>query len=155
MDAREVWKLALEDNEGRITRLQMFYEILKVIEKRSTCDRKQVAAIIEKDGRIISMGYAGAPSGLPHCIDVGCEIGEHGGCISTVHAESAAIAYAAKNGISTNEATLYCTMSPCLTCAKLIINSGITSVFYMEEYRDTSGIDLLKRAGVMVNGRVY
>lgn len=135
---------------NRISRLKMFFDLLNVIEKRSTCDRKKVAAIIERDGRIISMGYAGAPAGLPHCIDVGCIIDEHGGCIRTVHAEANAIAFAAKNGISTDGATLYCTMSPCLNCAKLIINSGIKEVVYKEEYRNKDGINLLKEAGVKV-----
>jgi dCMP deaminase len=136
---------------NRISRLKMFYDLLSVIEKRSTCDRKKVAAIIEREGRIISMGYAGAPSGLPHCIDVGCKIDpDTGGCIRTVHAEANAIAFAAKNGISTEGATLYCTMSPCLNCAKLIINCGIKEVIYKEEYRNKDGINLLKEAGVKV-----
>lgn len=132
----------------RISRREMFKEILGIIEKRSTCERKQVAAIIEKDGRIISTGYAGAPSGLPHCIDVGCDIGPDGGCIRTVHAEANAIAYAAKNGISTDGATMYCTSSPCINCAKLIVNAGIKKVLFKEYYRDTSGVQLLQEAGV-------
>jgi len=134
----------------RISRHEMFREILEIIKKRSTCSRKQVAAIIEKDGRIISTGYAGAPSGLPHCIDIGCEIGKDGGCIRTVHAEANAIAYAAKNGIATNNATMYCTMSPCLECAKLIVNSGIKELYYIERYRNGDGLRLLNKVGIEV-----
>ena len=134
----------------RISRRDMFKEILEIIKKRSTCSRKQVAALIERDGRIISMGYAGAPSGLAHCTDVGCEIGKDGGCIRTVHAEANAITYAAKNGIATNNATMYCTMSPCLDCAKLIINSGIKKVRYIEKYRNEDGIRLLKEVGIEI-----
>lgn len=134
----------------RISRHEMFREILEIIKKRSTCSRKQVAAIIEKDGRIISMGYAGAPSGLPHCVDIGCEIGKDGGCIRTVHAEANAITYAAKNGIATNNATMYCTMSPCLECAKLIVNSGIKELYYIERYRNGDGLRLLNKVGIEV-----
>ncbi|MCK9471942.1 MAG: dCMP deaminase family protein [Bacilli bacterium] len=134
----------------RISRHEMFREILEIIKKRSTCSRKQVAAIIEKDGRIISTGYAGAPSGLPHCIDIGCEIGKDGGCIRTVHAEANAITYAAKNGIATNNATMYCTMSPCLECAKLIVNSGIKELYYIERYRNGDGLRLLNKVGIEV-----
>ena len=132
----------------RITRHQMYREILEVIKKRSTCERKQVASIIVKDGRIISMGYAGSPSGTPHCQDEGCIIGPNGGCIRTVHAEANAIAFAARAGISTEGSMMYVTLSPCIDCAKLIINSGIKGVIFFERYRDDSGIKLLENAGI-------
>lgn len=119
-----------------------------VTSMRSTCGRKAVGAVIAKDGRIISSGYAGPPSGFPHCNAECLKIAESGGCQRTVHAEQNAIAYAARHGISTDGATLYCTLSPCLNCAKQIINSGIIRVVYLEQYRDTSGIDLLKQVGI-------
>lgn len=122
---------------------------------RSTCGRKAVGAIIAKDGRIISSGYAGPPSGFAHC-NSDCVSGSAGGCQRTVHAEQNAIAYAARHGISTQGATLYCTLSPCLNCSKQLINSGIIKVIYLEKYRDTSGIDLLTQVGIpceMINVR--
>lgn len=70
------------------------------------------------------------------------------GCTRSIHAETNAVAFAAKVGISIEGATLYCSLSPCINCAKLIINSGIKKVVYLEEYRDRSGIELLKAAGV-------
>lgn len=118
--------------------------------KRGTCNRKQVGAILTMDGRIISTGYVGAPSGMPHCVDVGCTVGPDGGCTATLHAEANAIAYAARNGVKTDGGTLYTTLSPCVPCAKILISAGIRRVVYGESYRDQSGIDYLKQAGVEV-----
>jgi dCMP deaminase len=116
--------------------------------KRSTCTRKNVGAIIARDGRPISVGYAGAPEGLPHCLDQGCIPGPDGGCIRTTHAEANAISFAARKGIATQGATLYCTVSPCPNCAKLIINAGITSVQYLEKYRILDGLLLLEQVHI-------
>lgn len=135
---------------ARISRDDMYYVILKSIEQRSTCERGQVAAILVKDGRIISTGYNGAPSGLPHCLDFGCIPKEDGGCDRTVHAEANAIVFAAKNGISTDGSTMYCSYSPCMTCAKLIINAGIKRLVYLKAYRDHGGLMLLQKAGIII-----
>ncbi len=122
-----------------------------MVSKRSTCSRKQVGALAEKDGRVLVTGYNGSPSGFPHCTDRGgCRLDESGGCLDTVHAEANLIAFAAKHGISLEGATVYTTCAPCLGCAKLLINAGIKKVIYMEEYRDTRGKDLLLQAGVQV-----
>jgi dCMP deaminase len=110
-----------------------------------------VGAVIARDGRIISTGYVGAPSGLPHCLDVGCQTGPDGGCTRTVHAEANAIAVASRYGTRTNGAVLYCTHGPCNPCAKLIINAGILRVAYEHAYRDGSGTALLIQAGVGVH----
>jgi dCMP deaminase len=128
----------------------MFVEILEAVKKRSTCARSQVSALIVKENRIISMGYGGSPSGLPHCLDVGCLIGSNGGCIRTIHAESNAIAFAARHGIAVEGADIWVSLSPCLDCAKLIINSGIVSVYYLEQYRNRDGVELLIAAGIKV-----
>lgn len=120
-------------------------DVAQLISKRSTCSRLQVGAVLARDGRIISTGYNGAPSGMPHCghtSDFTCTI--------SVHAEVNAIAYAARNGVATNDATLFTTHSPCRACAQLIINAGITTVYYDAGYRDPSGIELLSTAGVDV-----
>lgn len=132
----------------RITREEAFSEIVKTIARRSTCPRRSVGAILVRGGRILSTGYNGAPSGLPHCTDAGCILGPDGGCIRVVHAEVNAIAFAAREGIRTEGSTLRTTVSPCLSCAKLIINAGISEVVSLERYRDRSGQDLLESAGV-------
>lgn len=132
----------------RISRDQMLMEMALIASKRSTCNRKHVGAIIAIEGRPVSVGYAGAPAGLPHCLEHGCLTGPDGGCIRTQHAEANAIAFAARKGIATERATLYTTVSPCLACAKLIINAGIEDVWYLERYRKTEGIDLLSTKGI-------
>lgn len=138
----------LKPMSERITRDVMLTEMAVIASKRSTCSRKRVGAIIALDGRVLSIGYAGSPAGTPHCTDVGCLIGPEGGCVRTVHAELNAIAFAAKQGISLNHSTLYCTDSPCLSCAKAIINAGIIAVRYIREYRDLSGLELLNSANI-------
>lgn len=114
--------------------------------RRSTCLRRRVGAVIAQDHRIISQGYNGAPSGKPHCTYETCN--EHNPCNNTVHAEINAIAFAARYGISTEGATIYTTLAPCLECSKAIINSGIKKVIYESPYRDESGINLLKESGI-------
>lgn len=133
----------------RITRDEQMLLHALIVSLRSTCGRKAVGAIIAKDGRIISSGYAGPPSGFPHC-DQACKVAStaNGGCHRTIHAEQNAVAYAARHGISTMGATLYCTDSPCLPCSKQLINTGIVRVVYLRPYRDTSGIETLKLAGI-------
>lgn len=132
----------------RISRDQMLMEMAIIASKRSTCTRKHVGAIIAIEGRPISVGYAGAPSGLPHCLEHGCLTGPDGGCIRTQHAEANAIAFAARKGIATERATLYTTVSPCLACAKLIINAGIEEVWFLELYRKMEGVELLGKLGI-------
>ena len=132
-------------------RVSWLMSLALLVSKRSTCSRRQVGALAEKDGRVLVTGYNGAPSGFPHCIDRGgCRLDEGGGCLDAVHAEANLIAFAAKHGISLEGATVYTTCAPCLDCAKLLINAGIKKVLYLEEYRDTRGKDLLIQAGVKV-----
>jgi dCMP deaminase len=134
----------------RISRDSMLMEMAFIAAKRGTCERASVGAVIARAGRVISTGYVGAPPGASHCTDVGCVIGKHNGCIRTVHAESNAIAYAARYGVSTEDATLYSTHSPCEPCAKLIIAAGIRRVVYTIDYRDRSGLELLSELGIEV-----
>jgi dCMP deaminase len=142
-------QLDLQWQTSRISRQDAFMEIAEVYAKRSTCNRLHVGAVIGRDGRVISAGYAGAPSGLPHCHPDTCNVNEP--CTRTVHAEAGAISYAARAGISTEGASLYCTHCPCLECAKLIINSGIKDVVYKTPYRKTEGLELLRSAGIAVS----
>ena len=112
----------------------------------SYCKRRQVGALIVKDRMIISDGYNGTPSGFENI----CE--DENGVTKpyVLHAEANAISKVAKSGNSAEGATLYVTASPCMECAKLIIQSGIRRVVYRDEYRLTDSIDLLRRAGVEV-----
>lgn len=134
----------------RIGREESLAQIVRTIARRSSCPRREVGAILVRDGRVFSQGYNGAPAGLPHCLEVGCDPAPDGGCQRTVHAEANAIAFAARYGIATQDATLWTTVSPCISCAKLIINAGIEIVFFIEGYRDMSGLNLLSNAGIVV-----
>jgi dCMP deaminase len=136
----------------RITRDQMGMAMAVIASLRSTCKRKQVGAVIVRDGRVLSIGYAGAPSGFPHCSDAVCDLSTP--CERTVHAEANAIAFAAKEGIAVHGASIYTTCSPCINCAKLLINSGIKKVYYLEEYRDTAPLTLLQEAHILVSSMV-
>lgn len=136
---------------GRFPKRDVYLRIAEITSLRGTCPRAQVGAVLVMDGRLISTGYNGAPSHMAHCTDVGCQI-ENGHCIRAVHAEANAIAFAARKGIATEGATLFCTHEPCSTCAKLLINAGIVAVHYMTSYSHTHhGIALLSEAGIKVN----
>jgi len=114
--------------------------------KNSYCVRRQVGAILVKDNMIISDGYNGTPSGFENV----CE--DENGITKpyVLHAEANAITKVAKSSNSSDGSTLYVTASPCIECAKLIIQAGIKRVVYHDEYRITDGLDLLRRAGIEV-----
>ena len=112
--------------------------------KLSYCNRKQVGAIIVRDKMIISDGYNGTPSGFENC----CEDEENLTKWYVLHAEANAILKVARSTQSCEGATLYITLSPCKECSKLIHQSGIKRVVYLNEYKDTSGVDFLRKAGV-------
>ncbi len=123
-----------------------YMEMAQVWAKNSYCKRRQVGALLVKDNMIISDGYNGTPSGFENI----CE--DENGVTKpyVLHAEANAITKVAKSGNSSKGATLYVTASPCLECAKLIIQAGIVRVVYHDPYRLTDGTDLLKRAGIEV-----
>lgn len=114
--------------------------------KLSYCKRKQVGAIIVRDRMIISDGYNGTPTGFENC----CEDDQGLTKWYVLHAEANAILKVARSTQSCDDATLYITLSPCQECSKLIHQSGIKRVVYQNGYRDDSGIDFLRRAGVEV-----
>ncbi len=122
-----------------------FLELAYWFGNHSTCRRLHVGTVLVLDRRIVSTGYNGAPAGLPHCTH-----DDMAPCERAVHAEANAIAFAAKNGVSTNGTVLYSTHAPCMACAQLIINAGIDKVIYGEAYRKTEGTELLEEAGVVV-----
>jgi len=126
---------------------EYFMKIALQVATRSTCDRKNVGAVIVRDKTILSTGYNGSVRGMPHCDDVGhMMVDDH--CVATVHAEANAIIQAAKNGVAIDGADIYVTASPCWNCFKLIANSGIKRVFYHEFYRDKQVIAVAEQAGI-------
>ncbi len=114
--------------------------------KLSYCKRKQVGAIIVRDKMIISDGYNGAPSGFENC----CENENNITHWYVLHAEANAILKVARSTQTCDGATLYITLSPCKECSKLIHQSGIKRVVFIQEYKDDSGLDFLRKAGVIV-----
>lgn len=134
-----------------------FMEITELVAKRSTCTRRAVGAVIVKDKRILSTGYNGAPSGVRHCLEVGClreqlnvASGERHELCRGIHAEQNAIIQAAYHGVSIRDADLYCTNLPCSICAKMIINAGITTIYFRDGYADALSREMLEEAGVAI-----
>lgn len=123
---------------------QRYLFMARIWAGNSYCTRRKVGAIIVKDKMIISDGYNGTPSGFENI----CEDDNNMTKPYVLHAEANAITKVAKSNNSSFGSTLYVTSSPCLECAKLIIQSGIRRVVYMEKYRNTEGLQLLERAGV-------
>ena len=135
-----------------------FMEIAHVVAKRSNCSRRQVAAVIVKENHLLSTGYNGTPRGVTNCFDGGCPRcaghtpSGHGldECLC-VHAEQNAICQAAFHGAAVKGSTIYVTISPCLTCAKLIVNAGIEEVVYGGDYSFLDTVKkMFKDAGVKV-----
>jgi dCMP deaminase len=116
-----------------------------------------VGAVLVKDKKILATGYNGAPSGLPHCLDVGClreqlgiPSGERHELCRGLHAEQNAIVQAAYHGVGIQGATLYCTNHPCIICSKMLINAGIERIVYEEGYADDLARAMLKESGARV-----
>ncbi|MBX2912548.1 MAG: dCMP deaminase family protein [Cyclobacteriaceae bacterium] len=136
----------------------IYMELAANLARRSHCIKRHVGAVLAKDTRIISIGYNGPPSGTHNCDeewpDVGCPRDSKGGCSLAIHAEQNAILYAVKNKTSVEGATLYVTLSPCLSCARIIFSMGITKVVYLNSYAEhkglenEEGVDFLVKFGV-------
>jgi dCMP deaminase len=136
---------------------EYFMEITHLVARRSTCLRRQVGAVLVKDKNILATGYNGAPSGIAHCLDVGClreklriPSGERHELCRGLHAEQNAIIQAAKHGTNIDGATLYCTAMPCVICSKMIINAGIGRVVYEGGYADQLAAEMIGESGVVV-----
>ena len=134
-----------------------FMDIAQLVAKRSTCLRRSVGAVVVKDKRILSTGYNGAPMNVAHCRVTGCmreqmkiPSGERHELCRGIHAEQNAIIQAAFHGVSIKEADLYCTNLPCSICAKMIINAGIRTIYYLSGYADAMSEEMLEEAGVDV-----
>ena len=136
-----------------------FMQIADTVATRATCDRGRSGCVIARDRQILVTGYVGSPTGLPHCDEVGHlmkqvihedgHVSQH--CVRTVHAEQNAICQAAKRGIALEGATLYCRMTPCRTCAMLIINCGIVRVVCEKKYHaGAESEEMFQIAGVQL-----
>ncbi|MDR2046971.1 MAG: cytidine/deoxycytidylate deaminase family protein [Clostridiales bacterium] len=136
---------------------EYFMQIAYLCAKRSTCLRRQVGAVIAAGNQIISTGYNGACSKLEECLDVGClrdelkiPSGERHEVCRAVHAEQNAIIQAAVRGVSLKGGTLYCTHSPCILCAKMIVNAQIKRCVISEGYSEQKYAELFAQAGIEV-----
>lgn len=136
---------------------EYFMEVAKAVAKRATCDRGRSGCVIAKDRQILVTGYVGSPKGLPHCDEVGHQMktvthedghqSQH--CVRTAHAEQNAIVQAAKLGVAIDGAILYCKMTPCSVCAKMIINAGIKKIVCEKKYHaGADSEEMFKQAGV-------
>ncbi|MGB3947943.1 MAG: dCMP deaminase family protein [Bacteroidia bacterium] len=138
----------------------IYMELAENLAKRSHCVKAKVGAVLTKDTRIISLGYNGPPAGTHNC-DIewptdGCPRDSKGSCSLALHAEQNAILYAAKNNVSIEGSTLYVTLSPCISCARVIYTIGIKKVYFLKSYAQYKGIptdegvEFLKKFGVDV-----
>ena len=132
-----------------------FMDIAFLVAKRSTCLRRSVGAVLVKNKRILATGYNGAPSGIRHCSETGClrerlnvPSGEKHELCRGIHAEQNSIIQAAFHGVSIKGAILFCTNLPCSICAKMIINAGITRIYFHDGYADAMSEEMLKEAGI-------
>ena len=138
---------------------EYFMEVMEAISKRATCDRGRAGSVAVKNNRILVTGYVGSPIGFPHCDEVGHDlrkvlhddgtISQH--CMRTVHSEQNLICQAARDGIALDGATVYTRMTPCRTCAMLLINCGIKRVVCQRKYRGgEESEEMFKIAGVQI-----
>jgi dCMP deaminase len=130
-----------------------FMSIAGQVGMRSTCLRRQVGCIIVLEKRIVSTGYNGAPSGLPHCEEVGCvretrgvASGERHELCRGLHAEQNAIIQAAMHGTAVRGGSVFCTHKPCILCTKMLINAGVRRVYYEQGYEDEMADEMAREA---------
>ena len=142
---------------SRPTWEEYFMEITRLVAKRATCLRRQVGAVLVMDKRLLATGYNGAPSGLAHCLEVGClreknniPSGERHELCRGIHAEQNAIIQAAFHGVRIQGATLYCTNLPCVICTKMLINAGIKEIIYESGYADDLTREMLLETRIPV-----
>ncbi len=134
---------------------EYFLQLTDLVATRSTCLRRKVGAVLVRDRQILSTGYNGAPRGLAHCLEVGClreargiPSGERHELCRAIHAEQNAIIQAARHGVRLGEAILYSTHAPCVICAKMLINAGVTTIYYRRGYPDDLSREMLAEARI-------
>ena len=144
-----------KSDDKRPTIDQYFMKMAFLISERSTCLRRHVGALIVKDKRILTTGYNGAPRGMRHCAEVGCvraknniPPGERHELCRGLHAEQNAIIQAAVFGVSIKDGIMYTTHTPCVVCAKIIINAGIQEIVYADPYIDKLSKEMLKESKI-------
>jgi len=136
----------------------IYMELAVKIAQKSHCIKRHVGAVLAKETRIISVGYNGPPAGTHNCDEeyekTGCALDSKGSCSLAIHAEQNAILYAAKNKVNVKGSTLYVSLSPCLSCARIIFSMGINRVVYLNSYAaykglpSDEGLDFLEKFGV-------
>lgn len=134
-----------------------FLDMAEHAATRSTCTRRQVGCVLVKDKRVIATGYNGAPSGAEHCDVTGClrqacgiPSGQRLDICRASHAEANAIAQCARFGVAAEGATAYITVTPCVTCAKLLVQAGVKAVVCRGRYPDDAGMEYLRAGGVTI-----
>ena len=132
-----------------------FMSIAHLVSTLSTCLRRQVGAVMVRDKQILTTGYNGVPRGITHCTPENClrsvkdiPSGQQQELCRGLHAEQNAIIQAALHGVSTKDATLYCTHKPCILCAKMLINAGVVRIVYQDFYPDPLADEMLEEAGI-------
>jgi len=137
---------------------EYFLKIASVVAERSTCRRHHIGAVAVKDKHILATGYNGAPAGLQDCLELGClrdELGIPSGTRQEVcrgiHAEQNVIVQASLHGVSLEGSTIYCTHTPCVLCAKMLVNAKIKRFVSFGQYDDNSFKDLFREAGIAVD----
>jgi len=140
---------------------EYFLEVACLVAKRATCIRRKVGAVLVKDKQILATGYNGAPSGLKHCIEIGClreklniPSGQRHELCRGMHAEQNVLVQAALHGIRVKGSTLYATNQPCVICAKMLINAGIIEIVAAGGYPDQLAKKFLKEAKVNIRDKV-
>ncbi|MCU0651118.1 MAG: cytidine/deoxycytidylate deaminase family protein [Candidatus Omnitrophica bacterium] len=141
----------------RISWDEYFMQIAHLVSQRATCLRRRVGAVIVKDKRMLATGYNGAPSGLAHCLETGClreklkiPSGQRHELCRGLHGEQNAIIQASLYGISVKGSSIYITNQPCVICAKMLINAGISEIVISDCYPDALALDFLKEAKIKV-----
>ena len=150
--------LMAPEKETRISKDRYFMEIAEIVSKRSTCIKRKVGAVLVQENHIVSTGYNGSPSGIPHCNKERCvrqelKSGEHPELCRGVHSEENCIIQAALHGTSiSGDTTLYCTTFPCMSCLKLLVNAKVNRIVYKEGYYMENQVkqELVKESGIKI-----
>jgi len=137
---------------------EYFLKIASVVAERATCRRHHIGAVAVRDKHILATGYNGAPAGLQDCLELGClrdemkiPSGERHEICRGIHAEQNVIIQATLHGVSLEGSTIYCTHTPCVLCAKMLVNAKIKRFVSFGKYDDNSFVDLFREAGIAVN----
>lgn len=140
----------------RVSWDEHFTKIAMAVAERSTCRRHKAGAVLVKDKRVLTTGYNGAAKGLKDCIELGClrdeqdiESGKNHETCRAIHAEQNVIIQAALHGVNIEESTIYCTLSPCILCAKMLTNAGVKKFVTYGSYPDQVALDHLQEAGIV------